>query len=384
MNRENYKSLLKELKKIGFDDRIDEQLETGIRQCKSEFSFLYGTQPFLQDSEEEWLIYQLHFERKNDGSYVFKKCDAQLFFPAVIPHREILGIQTDILEQRLQTLPWETRYTDRTKIEHLAIDAAGESLSILRSDEQGKKISNLLISKYWPLFAHIEIEDMPRGIQYEKGTNLFYYDKGSNRFYLTYTFYPSEGKRLTDIEQMMKTKSEALIPMPPTQTYSLQGTGIKINPETQIEIGSGKKFYSIKEACSFLHSIDDILFNKKIMADNNAPWYLRKMTIIDNNDHSPVVSKIAMAGPNAVNKTTELFLLYELHDIKLSLSEFMQYRIGNSLQDGDLSQIVTQAQKKFTSLDPHCGPSQSAGGEQNQQARQHTIKRFPPGTGRKL
>jgi hypothetical protein len=381
MNRDNYKGLLKELKKFGFDDRIDEPLETCIRQCKSEFSFLYGTQFFLRDSEEEWLIYELHFERKKDGSYVFRKCDAQLFFPADITHREILGIQTDVLEQRLQTLPWETRYADRTKDEHLAIDAAGESLSILRSDEQGKKISNLLISKYWPLFAQIEMEDMPRGVQYEKGINLFYYDKGSNRFYLSYTFFPSEGKRLEDIEQMLKKKSEALIPKPPTQTYSLRGTGVKTNPETHIEVSLRRQFYSLKEACSFLHSIDDILFNQKIMAEHNSPWHLRKMTIIDNNDHQPVVSKIAMVGPNVVNKTTELFLLYEIHDKKLSLSEFIQYRIGNALQDGDLANIISEAQKKFTSIDSPGNQQQGKAVSENTRLTHHRLNR--PG-GRKL
>lgn len=381
MNRDNYKGLLKEIKKFGFDDRINEPLETCIQQGKPEFSFLYGTQPFLRDSEEEWLIYELHFERRKDGSYVFKKCDAQLLFPADIPHREILGIQTDLLEQRLQTLPWETRYAERTKDEHLAIDAAGESLSILRSDEQGKKISNLLISKYWPLFAHIEIEDMPKGVQYEKGINLFYYDKGSNRFYLTYTFYPSEGKRLTDIEDMMKTKSEALNPKPPSQTYSLRGAGVKINSETQIDVSLRRQFYSLKEACSFLHSIDDILFNQKFMADNKAPWYLRKMTIIDNNDHQPVVSKVAMAGPNAVNKTTELFLLYEIHDKKLSLSEFIQHRIANALPDSGLSQIISDAQRKFTSIDSPGNQHQAKTASDNTRLTQHRLNR--PG-GRKL
>jgi hypothetical protein len=373
--------LLMELKKFGFDDRINEPLETCMHQCKPEFSFLYGTQPFLRDSEEEWLIYELHFERRKDGTYEFKKCDAQLFFPTDIPHREILGIQTDLLEQRLQTLPWETRYADRTMDEYLAIDAAAESLSILRSDEQGKKISNLLISKYWPLFAHIEIEDMPKGVQYEKGINLFYYDKGSNRFYLTYTFYPSEGKRLTDIEQMLKSKSEALIPNPPTQTYSIRGTGVKINSETQIDVSLRRQFYSLKEACSFLHCIDDILFNQSIMADNRAPWYLRKMIIIDNNDHQPVVSKVAMAGSNAVNKTTELFLLYEINDKKLSLSEFIQHRIGNALPDGGLLQIISDAQRKFTSIDPPCSKHQTKTASENTRSTQHRLNR--PG-GRKL
>jgi hypothetical protein len=377
---ENYKSLLKQLYELGFDKRINESLETCIQQCKPEFSFLYGTQPFLRDSEEEeWLIYELHFERSKDGTYVFKKCDAQLFFPADIPHREILGIQTDILEQRLQTLPWETRYADRTKDEHLAIDAAGESLSILRSDEQGKKLSNLLISKYWPLFAHLEIEGMPKGVQYEKGISLFHYDKGSNRFYLTYTFYPSEGKRLTDIEDMMKTKSEMLIPKPPSQTYSLQGIAVKINLETQIDVSLRRQFYSLKEACSFLHGIDEILFNQKIMADNNSPWYLRKMTIIDNNDHQPVVSKVAMAGPNAVNKTTELFLLYEIHDKKLSLSEFIQHRTGNALPEGDLSQIIADAQRKFTSIDPPGSQHQAKTAPDNTRLKQHSFHNRPGG-----
>jgi hypothetical protein len=377
MNRENYKSLLKELKKFGFDNRIDEPLETCIRQCKTTFNFSYGTQPIFCDSEEEWLIYELHFERSIwNGTYSFLKCDMQLFKNISIPHTRILSIQTELIEERLQTLRLDIPPRRRTEQEHRAIDAAGESLAIISSDEQGKKIAGLLMCKYWPLFADVESDISINGLFYDRETNLFY---------LRHSFHPADTESLMDIEQSMMKKLDAIVPQPPAYSYSLQGVGHTFNPVSRIEICFKRQFYSLKEVCTLLHGIDDMLFNPEIMAAANAPWYLRQMTIIDNNDQRPVVSKNVLDGPNEINKTTELFLLYEINDKKLSLSEFMRYRSGTFVNDADISHVLSNFQNQFAVIDPTGSTSQTVTGEENRQARQHTLqKRFPPGIGRKL
>jgi hypothetical protein len=377
MNRNNYKGLLKELKKFGFDDRIDVPLETCIRQCKPAFSFSYGTQPSLRDYEEEWLIYELHFERNIwNGTYSFVKCDVQLFRPIFIQHHTILSIQTELIEEQLQSLRLDIPNKKRTKEDHLSIDAAAESLAIISSDVQGKKIAGLLISKYWPLFEEVVSDIAIEGLVYDRETNLFF---------LRHSFHPSDGERLVDIEQSMMGRLDALVPKPPAYSYSLQGVGHTFNPVSRIEMGFKRQFYSLKEACTLLHGIDDMLFNQEIMAAANAPWYLRQMTIIDNNDKQPVVSKNVLNGPNEINKTTELFLLYEINDKKLSMSEFMLHRSVRSAPDADISHILSEFKNQIGIIDPTSITTQTITSDENRQARKHNIqKRFPPGTGRKL
>lgn len=171
MNSEQEKQLLDYLESLGFQSdeltsRIHKQQIKNLPSFNAQFVKMYG---------EERMVYNLNLKKDNQfNSYRLESYDAIHRAPVVIEHKQINGIDTARLEDRMKREDWKTYFENARELRPTTRAFMSESLDMLNQlsngqNSDGIKIQEELMFKYWPDHVHESADKQGLKSLYEHG-----------------------------------------------------------------------------------------------------------------------------------------------------------------------------------------------------------------------
>ena len=174
INRDHLTDQQNLVKHLGFGDGLKNELERNMLEDKSHFQVSVNT-AFGEDK----MLYILHFQSKENGSYSFHKYDATLQKEIEVEDVTVNGVNTKELESRMKTVNWNNDFnnkTDRKQFEFVQNIVTDLSKLDVRN-------KNYLKAKFWtdkPFGQHPlekEIFDLiKRSNQYKQSVTVHGYD----------------------------------------------------------------------------------------------------------------------------------------------------------------------------------------------------------------
>lgn len=298
--------LKKQLRDLGFDNRIDAELETTIKGGLSQFYITYK-----DEQKEKGLSYHIHFS-KNDrtGAYQITQFVTFLEREITISHAFINGISTSALENKLSGFDWSTYYGGREN--HEVVESFRNDLTILSQTEQGRKIGQLLIAKYWP--ADMPVSERDRFLTFDAFTNNFCLRK----------IAPADGSWSAHlVYDLLKGGMDDLSQLKNIHNYALTIEAETVKSHAAVIGRSNIVFESLPVAFANLEAIDFRLFDKDFVTENKLPCQIKKINLVDTFDNVVIASKIIGFKRSTPPQESPFSISYEINDKKIQPLDFV-------------------------------------------------------------
>lgn len=157
MNSEQERELIEFLSSIGFEGpEFTEELKRNISLNTPRFSI-----PYKKNYGDEQMFFELHFKQDHQfNAYRLEKYKATHRRPINIEHKTINGVNTGILEQRMQRENWDDYFGKQQGYQNqLDLSFVKDTLASLNKLSEGQnfdgiKIQEELMFKHWPDSAY--------------------------------------------------------------------------------------------------------------------------------------------------------------------------------------------------------------------------------------
>lgn len=324
MGTSNANELKTQLRDLGFDSRIDEKLHKHISYNPQYFNLKY--EDLYNNNRIE---YYIEFEKTaQSNTYKIAYYMAVLERNINIFHDTVNGVDTARLQSALSNFDWD-RYTGRKAL-HAEVETFRNELTILSQSEQGEKIAQLLIARFWPL-------DMPVA---ERNKDL-HFDHSKNVFLLRKRVTPEEKITAQMAYQFLKEKMDKLSDIKIVHSYAVVIEVERAKSGTQLMSRTRETFDSLVDAFTHMDTIDYRLFDKDFVIKNNLFCQIRSLNIIDELDSHIVVSKtVETAGMETSNK--QVAVTYTVNEEKIAFEDFIRkvnLTANNSMKTQSMEEI---------------------------------------------
>jgi hypothetical protein len=306
METNNEDKLKLQLRNLGFDSRIDENLHKNISYNSQYFNLKYEDQ-----YNNNRIEYYIEFKKTaQTNTYKIGYYMAVLERNINIFHDTVNGVDTARLQSALSKFDWD-RYTGRKAL-HAEVETFRNELTILSQSEQGEKIAQLLIARFWPL-------DIPVA---ERNEDL-HFVHSKNVFLLRKRVTPEEKITAQMAYQFLKEEMDKLSDIKLVHSYAVVIELEMAKSGTPL-MGRTKEIYdSLADAFTNMDNIDYRLFDKDFVVRNKLLCQIRSLNIIDELDSQIVVSKTVEAAAME-NSNRQVAVTYTVNEVKITFEDFVR------------------------------------------------------------
>lgn len=345
MEKSEMDKLKAALRQLGFDERIDFLIETGIRKRQPSF-----TVPYRIDMGKDVFLFDLEFLRiKKSHNYQLDKCTATLLRKIDIPNMKIEGIDLVDLEKRLKVIKRELAPEPSQPITDELYLSIFQDITALRKSPSGDQVADLFSIRY-----------MPENFWPTAAVGRMGYDNLMDRYFVRQTF---DAKAITSAADcctlligemdekvpVHKDYTAALTAADATKRYIVTAIAIDVKTGNKLTLKSNKPFASAKEIATLLSSLDPRFFDKGFIRQHadRLKFSLKEITLLDEPSKSPMMS-LRLIGHTSIPIERPAVVI-AFHHPEIGPVEFLQPAFNKAATVAS-NAVITRMQQTLSQL----------------------------------
>lgn len=345
------------LRRLGFDESIDERLLETISKVEGPFML---TTPLAKN--ENGISYQFHVIKHATDQYDLAGYDALLYRTMEIPHTNINGTRIRSLQESMARLDWKIPQTSWPSDKQEIWRDVQDTLENLSRTEVGKRMADLLIARYIPDTFGLH--------NWEPGL-LYHHDR--KQYYITYSATADQAISTKKANEILVSEMNNAMP----HLYQVKLTVMDLGTGLVGQLRSKDEFVYLAPAGRLFIRISSPHFDKERMGQLQFPWVVLDVQILDKVDNYPLITKTVNFSKENTPGDPGFRIAFDQNASKMVPTEFFTTAGRLFPLHPDDMDIMTDLTGLFVPIAPSKHPQQRERSRQEPSEKSVRQKRRP-------
>lgn len=320
------------LRRLGFDESVDESLLEGITKVEGPFTL---TTPL--DKNENGISYRLHVMQHAPHHYDLAGYDALLYRTMEIPHANINGTRIRSLQESMVRLDWNIPQTSWPSDKQEIWRDVQDTLYDLTRTEVGKRMAELLIARYIP--DTFGLYNWTPGLQY-------HHDR--HQYYIAYSGTADDAVSIKKSTEILISEMDNAMP----HLYQVKLTVMDLGTGLVGQLRSKDDYPDLTPAGKLFNSISNPHFDRERMGQLQFPWVVLNAQILDKVDNYPLITKTVHFSRENTPGDPGVSITFDQNASKMVPAEFFTTANRQFPLHPDDMDVMTDLSGLFVPIDP--------------------------------